>query len=68
MKSIFYPKNVKSLIKRYKNFHPKCKVKYIPEYFASIEIYDKNYIQISALELYEFRQKIEELENNETLS
>lgn len=62
MKRIFYPKQVKSLIKRYKKFHPMGKVKYIPEYFASIEIYDSNDIQVSALELWEFRRKIEELE------
>jgi len=62
MKSIFYRKKIKSLIKRYKKFHPKCKVKYIPDYFASIEIYDKNGVQVSALELWEFCRNIEELE------
>jgi len=62
MNKIFYPKKVKSLIKRYKKFHPKCKVKFIPKYFASIEIYNSDDVQVAALELWEFRQNIEDLE------
>jgi len=64
---IFYPKVVKKLIKRYKKVSPHGKVKYIPKYFAPIEIYDTNDVQISALELWEFREKIENLENKNEL-
>jgi hypothetical protein len=53
-------KYIKELIKEYKKLKPDCKVKYIPEHFASIEIYNSGGL-ISVLEPFELRQEVDRL-------
>lgn len=52
-------KSIKKLIKKFKKIEPNLKVKYKPEQYASIEIYNKGGL-ISVLEPYQLRQQIEQ--------
>jgi hypothetical protein len=57
-------KSIKKLIKEYKKLKPNCKVKYIKEHYASLEIYNSGGL-ISVLEPFEFRQEIDFLKTKQ---
>ncbi len=64
MIKIFYPKTVKRLIKRYKAVSLHSIVKYNPDRFATIELYSNSDELVGVLELWEFQEKIESLEQS----
>ena len=51
-------KSIKKLIKEYEKIKPNCKVKYIEEHYASIEIHNSGGL-ISVLEPFELRQEVD---------
>jgi hypothetical protein len=54
---------MKKLIKEYEKLNPGCKIKYIPENFASIEIYNSGGL-IAILEPFELRVEVERMLKN----